>query len=84
MSSFFRNLNAKLRSLKMNVGYISVEPMAEITKANLELLIREIQDLYPSEAMVILLESWIKGNDLHPEKIKRSGNLYLSNGAESE
>jgi len=76
MNNFFRNLNAKFRALVMNTNYISVEPMSEITKANLELLIREIQDLNPNEAIEILLENWIKGNDLHPEKVERFGNIY--------
>ena len=56
--------------------YISVEPMSWITKANLELLIREIQDLNPSEDIKALLESWIKGNGLHPEKIKSFNRIY--------
>jgi len=50
-------------------NYISVEPMSQITKANLELLISELQELNPNEEITLLLDLWIKGNDLHPEKV---------------
>jgi len=42
-------------------------------KAFLELLIREVQDALPDVAsnrkVKNLLESWVKANDLHPEKV---------------
>ena len=65
-----------LKWFKGMAGYVSVEPMSEITKANLELLIREIQDLDPNDAIKELLESWVKANGLHPEEIKYLDGLY--------
>jgi hypothetical protein len=63
---------------KKETNYISVESMSNITKANLELLIREIQELHPNEAISNLLDSWIKGNDLHPEKIVVNNGVYVN------
>lgn len=47
------------------------------TKATLEVLIREIQDIlereYWSEPDIKeLLNSWIKANDLHPENVQHT------------
>lgn len=60
------------------MNYYSVEPMSEITKANLELLIREVQDLNPNDEIKVLLDTWVVGNDLHPEKVKISNGIAIN------
>jgi len=39
-------------------------------KAALTLLIQEVQDCKTQEKKDTLLESWIKANDLHPERVE--------------
>lgn len=52
------------------MNYCQVEPMSQITKANLELLIHEVQELEPNDKIKELLDLWIVANKLHPEKVK--------------
>lgn len=52
------------------------------TKAILEILIREIQDLRPNKDIEELLESWINANDLHPERVKTRTGFYYREDAD--
>jgi rubrerythrin len=44
--------------------------LSEETTAALEILIAEIYDLNPNKKIRRLLESWVKANGLHPEKVQ--------------
>ena len=41
-----------------------------LRKASLTLLIAEIQNCQPNPKIVVILDSWIKANDLHPEAVE--------------
>ncbi len=41
-----------------------------VNKAFLEILIHEIQECKNMEEVNVLLNSWIKANDLHPENVE--------------
>ena len=43
--------------------------MDKVTKATLTLLIAEIQDCQDMAEVNRVLDSWIKANDIHPEKV---------------
>ncbi len=48
------------------------EGLSRKEKALLELLIAEIKDALPDVKRVEeLLDSWVKANDLHPERVER-------------
>jgi hypothetical protein len=58
------------------------------TKATLEILIREIQDILKQPHLRLsqiekeiteLLDSWVKANDLHPERVQVFGPFTSSN-----
>jgi hypothetical protein len=44
--------------------------MSQETKTALAIIIREIRDAKGDEAINEVLDSWIKANDLHPEKVR--------------
>jgi len=52
-------------------GRLKQRGLSEEAKAALSMLIAEIYDLNPSEEIRRVLDSWVKANDLHPEKVGR-------------
>lgn len=51
-------------------------PQGELLmKASLTLLIAEIQGRQPNPEIVVILESWVKANDLHPEEVETYGSI---------
>jgi len=51
--------------------------MDKVTKAALTLLIAEIQDCLDMAEINRVLDSWVKANDLHPERV---GTLDAQSG----
>jgi hypothetical protein len=46
-----------------------VREISSETKAALEILISEIQEANPPDDIKALLDIWIRGSDLHPERV---------------
>jgi hypothetical protein len=44
--------------------------LTRIEKAMFEIFIHEIRDLNPNKEIRGLLDTWVKENDLHPEKVE--------------
>jgi hypothetical protein len=63
----------------MGVNYVNVEPISNITKSNLELLISEIRELNSLPEIWDLLDLWVRANELHPEKVKTFKNTQELN-----